>query len=974
MEARRGSLAGEIVNIENFVRELPDPKAALLFYEQLTAENRRVKRVLSGDPGLLSDVLALASWSPLLATTLQQHPDYVQWLGRERANPRVQTREELGESLARFGLTNSQLDPQVLLSRFRRRELLRIYLRDIRNTSTVVETTEELSNLADAILEHALSLAQQEMDNRYGPPQKLDERGRVARASFCSVGLGKLGSLELNYASDIDLLFLYSDEGTTSGNGTRGEKSNREYFVKLAEVIIRLAGEPTGEGAAYRVDLRLRPHGRNGTLASSLEEAVRYYKESAQPWELQALIRARGAVGSQELFSRFAERVKPHVFRTDLSVGEALENVRLAKQKIDRHHASETGGYNVKLGSGGIREIEFIAQALQLAKGGRDEWLRVPHTLVSIGRLADRGLISSADRVQLFDAYRFLRKVEHRLQMVDGLQTHSVPDDTALRTLLACRMDFRGDEALSEFNSELKRHADGVRSVFERVLGEAASKPIATTREKREPVSSPRPVNLAAERALPTDSGTISALLSASVFVSKLPVVTLEELQKEIQCLATSALNAKRALTSLARIASSVEKSTTELALTSSGFARLVRFLGSSEPFGEMLAANPALIEVVGNEDLDHDPKNYRQILKRGLDHEESYRKELESLRQEWSRLIVGIAVKDAEGAINMRESNRQQSALASASIDAATRIARREIVRRFGELRTEPRLAVLGLGRLGGGGLDFGSDLDVVLVYDDTRESPLPGMELREAYARFTELFVAALSSMTRDGYLYRVDLRLRPDGKNGPSSIGAGTFLEYLKKRSAPWEWLAYVKLRAAGVDIAFGTGIEAEARRIVHAAARNTDAVSLREETRKVRERLQMEKTRPGTNAIDIKYGVGGMLDVYFATRYLQLRDDVPDQAGDRSTSTTLDRLLNAGSFTREEHGDMKSGYAMLRRLDHLQRLTLGRSTRLPDVEHPAFGDLARQMGSDPRVLFESVKERMRAIRGAYERILS
>jgi glutamate-ammonia-ligase adenylyltransferase len=321
-----------------------------------------------------------------------------------------------------------------------------------------------------------------------------------------------------------------------------------------------------------------------------------------------------------------------------------------------------------------------------------------------------------------------------------------------------------------------------------------------------------------------------------------------------------------------------------------------------------------------------------------------------------------------------MRESNRQQSALASASIDAATVIARREIVRRYGELRTEPRLAVLGLGRLGGGGLDFGSDLDVVLVYDDTRESPLPGMDLRESYARFTELFVAALSSMTRDGYLYRVDLRLRPDGKNGPSSIGAATFLEYLKNRSAPWEWLAYVKLRAAGVDIAFGAGIEAEARGIVHVAARKADAVSLREETRKVRERLQMEKTLPRTNAIDIKYGVGGMLDVYFATRYLQLRDDVPDQAGDRSTSHTLDRLLSTGSLSKEEHNDMKSGYSMLRRLDHLQRLTLGRSTRLPDVEHPAFGDLARQMDSEPRILFESVKERMKAIRSAYERILS
>ena len=219
---------------------------------------------------LLSDVLTLVSFSPLLATTLLQNPDYIGWLDRKRRDSGVRGKEELLESLARFSLTNSQLEPQVLFARFRRRELLRIYLRDIRGLATIAEITEEISHLADAILEAALTTARREMDNRFGSPQETDEKGRATSARFCIAALGKLGSRELNYSSDIDLLFLYSDEGSTSGRGTRGAVTNREYFVKLAEFTAKLVASSSGEGAAYRVDLRLRPHGSLGALALSV--------------------------------------------------------------------------------------------------------------------------------------------------------------------------------------------------------------------------------------------------------------------------------------------------------------------------------------------------------------------------------------------------------------------------------------------------------------------------------------------------------------------------------------------------------------------------------------------------------------------------------------------------------------------------------------------------------------------------------
>ncbi|HSB27031.1 MAG TPA: hypothetical protein VLE19_04205, partial [Pyrinomonadaceae bacterium] len=295
--------------VDFLLRDLPDQAGARLFIDRIAKENPRVFQNLLKQPPLLADVLAIAAWSPLLATTLEQNPEYFNWLSRERLDPRVRTSEELKESLARFALTNTTLNTQNLLARFRRRELLRTYLHDIRRFHTLVETTEELSNLADAILDYSLTLARQDLDNRYGLPRKTDERGRSATAEFCVLALGKLGSLELNYSSDIDLVFLYSDEGSTAGTGERGEVTNREYFVKLSETIAKFVGQSGGEGAAYRVDLRLRPHGRDGALACSLDEASRYYARSAQDWERQALIRVRSAAGSSELFSRFKERV-----------------------------------------------------------------------------------------------------------------------------------------------------------------------------------------------------------------------------------------------------------------------------------------------------------------------------------------------------------------------------------------------------------------------------------------------------------------------------------------------------------------------------------------------------------------------------------------------------------------------------------------------------------------------------------------
>jgi [glutamine synthetase] adenylyltransferase / [glutamine synthetase]-adenylyl-L-tyrosine phosphorylase len=956
--------------VQSLIRDLPDERAAVAFLDRLQQEQPRNYQTLLRERGLLSDTLALVSWSPLLGTTLEQNPSYISWLQRERLNARVRSREELKESLARFALTNSSLSPAVMLARFRRRELLRTYLHDVRGTHTLVETTEELSNVADAVLDYALNLARQDLDNKYGLPRLTDDRGRIATADFTIVALGKLGSYELNYASDIDLMFIYSDEGTTSGIGERGEVTNREYFAKLAESVAKLVGQPAGEGAAYRVDLRLRPHGRDGALACSLTEAVRYYREKAQSWELQALIRARSAAGSGSLYQRFSNALRESVFRTDISVSAALASVRLAKQKIDRHRERESG-FNVKLHRGGIREIEFIAQALQLAHAGPDEWLRAPHTLISLGRLADRNLISEQERTYLSDAYVFLRTLEHRLQMEQGLQTHTVPQRAEARVLVARRMSFSGDLGLEDFDKTLAMHAENVRRAFDRVFQENQSiEDSVSSTERQSFISAPV-----------FDPHSVAARTAASLLLPHiLPLEhadhgwTVETLTQRLRDDAARSVNPHRALTLLARIAASVDKANQHVQISEDSLSHLVLLCGASEFFGEILASNPVLINSMGHYGTTSLRRDLKATLKANLDSQSSFSAELSTLRQQWSRVLLEIVLRDGTGEISVTESNRLQTDLAVASLNVSYLSARREMIRRYDRPVSAQRIAILGLGRLGTGGVDYGSDLDLIIVYDSLVPSPVASLTREEAYARLAELMTSALSSVTREGFLYRVDLRLRPNGQSGPLVVSSEAFLEYAKEKSAIWEWLAYVKLRAVAGDLELGKMIETHARHAIHELARQTSPAELKRETRRVRDRLELEKgKRARQGELDIKYAAGGMLDVYFATRYLQLMDDVPDEGEDRSTRFTLERLEANGSLTTEDYSSLEEGYALLRSVDHQLRLVLGKSTRLPAAAHPVTRDVARKVGfNSASELFDSLNERMKAIRVAYDNI--
>jgi [glutamine synthetase] adenylyltransferase / [glutamine synthetase]-adenylyl-L-tyrosine phosphorylase len=937
------ALQSQMNEIESLTKDLPDAESAERFLVRFQEKNPSQYNKLYKNKGLLSDVLTLVSFSPLLATTIQQNPNYLWWLNRHRSESKVRGKDELLESLARFSLTNSEIETQILLARFRRRELLRIYLRDIRRLSTIAEITEEISNLADAILEHALQIAKQELNNRFGIPLETDEKGRAKQSEFCIVSLGKLGSKELNYSSDIDLLFIYSAEGETSGQGTRGAVTNREYFVKLSEFVVKLVGQQIGEGAAYRVDLRLRPHGRIGALALSLKDTIRYYRTEARNWEKQVLIRSRTSAGSAKIYKFFFSNVEDYVFSKNLSVEDALENVRLSKEKINLE-LNKNNGFNVKLEKGGIREIEFIAQALQLAYGGNDEWLRSPHTLISLSRLADRELLSETELTELFDAYEFLRHLEHILQMENGLQTHIVPLETGKRTLIARRMSCSD---LKSFDDKLIFHTTNVSRIFTRVFGEHFSLQVHDKAEK---------------------SGEI--------------IETSESQKSRIS-------NSEPRISLYQPILSSLEKSDLNKKLSKTTLKTLEKLSEVSPHFAEMIAANPSLINGLPNPNADFNERNYREVLFSSVQNENDFAQKIAVLRKVWANFLLEIVVFDLFEKFSVKTIKKRQTELAEASLEVALSITKSELEKRYLiQIQNFP-FAVLGLGKLGGRGMDYGSDLDLVLIFDDAEDSrfqipnsrpeePKSGIRNLESgifYARAVEIFVTALSAMTREGHLYRVDLRLRPDGKNGATSIGKNAFLNYLENRSAIWEWLAYIKIRGVAGDINLAESVEKQARKIIHNKAQTAKLSDLSTETLRVRRLLEEEKSNPKKGKeVDIKFGAGGMLDVYFAVRFLQLRDNVPDDTNNRSTDFMLEKLHANKSLSDENFKAMFGGYLFLKELDHNLRLTVGRSTRLPVANQNALQIISRRMNlSSINDLLEKLTFHRLNIRASFENIL-
>ncbi len=961
--------------LEQVIDKLPDSTSVRVFVARFFEEQPENAHRYVKNQELMANLFTLASYSNLLLETLLQRPEYITWLAREREHDltKIKTKEVLLEDLARFIAINLSLTESTRLARFKRRELLRIYLKDCLNLATLSETTAELSYLADGILERTLDVCYQPLLNRYGRPQILDERGRFIPAEFAIIALGKLGSFELNYSSDIDLIFIYSADGETSGT----KVSNKYFFTKLAETLVKTISSQLGEGAVFRIDLRLRPRGREGDLVVSLAEMLRYYKNEAQNWERQALIRARASAGNSGLVERFLTELKDQIYKSEPLI-EALKSVKQTKEKIDSDVAKRSGGYNVKLGKGGIREVEFILQALQICYGGQDAWLRTPQTLIGLQRLTDKNLLSDGEHTQLAQAYTFLRMVEHRLQMEHGLQTHSLPTGDEKLLLLARRC---GYDTYRAFDQQLQSHCQNVQTIYNRVFDQTEIKPSNKFNTLSQSVLN---ISRQTQKNSTASIANIESLFQEALLeLTTLPNIELTqtEVAEAIVTGLNTTVNSARSLRRLRDFTLSFRSENERLPtqnLTQKQIQELVVIGGNSQYFIQILISHPHLLSLLG-EPLDKPIKittkeQFYQRFSLALEGLSLDQASVE-LRLCWHEEILKLGRYDllsakadfTESLQELRKINLLQTALAEACLQIATELACNELLTKFSSTGVPLVYTILGLGRLGHCGIDYGSDLDIIFVYSDQLGSVVNEITNQEFFAKLVTLMVQILSALKREGMLYRVDLRLRPNGKNGLLATSFENLQNYLQERAAIWELLAYLKARAVVGQANFCQQVESRVLELLFSRS-TKDFGGLSNEIKEIRLRLQNQKA-----SMDFKFGVGGMLDVYFATRYLQLKHHIPDPQN-RGTLSLITHLAEKNLLTADQASLLQKGYGFLRQLDHKIRLQLERpQTYLPHNSSQQL-EIAKQLGYKEEANFlKDYQGHLSAIRQVYQEII-
>src|SRR6266568_4231414 len=473
LERASGKLpAGLASALPALLADSPDPDSAILLFERLVSEtSAEILPLLERQPFLAHYAIAVFGNSRYLGETLVQNPDLLHTFLREKKLDRSFSHEEFSEALARFRSRSFDRDNSLLLARFKRREYVRIMLRDVLRIAPLAETTAEISGLSDVLIQEALREAESTMERRFGLPQHLDAEGRTLNTPFTVLALGKLGGSELNYSSDIDLLYIYGD-GQEPPTAT---VSNREYFVRLAQQVTEILSRPTAEGAVFRIDLRLRPQGNEGELAISLSNALRYYAETAHDWERQALIKVRHSAGSVQLAREFIRRVQIQVYSEQINFA-AIKTALVAREKIDRKRRKQTASeghesLDVKIDRGGIRDIEFLVQCLQRVYGGAEPWLRSGGTLFSLQKLHDKRHISGHDYHELTSAYTFLRHLEHRLQLRRGQQVHRLPESAHdLQILQRSMAGLTPGYRLADLSTSVRERMNAVSEIYQRVI------------------------------------------------------------------------------------------------------------------------------------------------------------------------------------------------------------------------------------------------------------------------------------------------------------------------------------------------------------------------------------------------------------------------------------------------------------------------------------------------------------------------
>ncbi|MBE2260375.1 MAG: bifunctional [glutamate--ammonia ligase]-adenylyl-L-tyrosine phosphorylase/[glutamate--ammonia-ligase] adenylyltransferase [Rhodobacteraceae bacterium] len=871
---------------------------------------------------------AARAHSHYLRGLLDGRPEIGCWLAGHLASPLD------GEQMSAFlAAETTSTDEQLkgALRRLRQRVMSALIVRDIGGVAPLAEVVESMTLLAELTTNFALDFFHRQLAAQFGEP--LDSQGQAQR--LLVVGMGKLGGRELNVSSDVDYIFVYPEEGQTAGGGRRID--NYDFFQRLGKRLIGALGDLTEDGQVFRVDMRLRPNGDSGPLVGSLDSLEHYFIAQGREWERYAWIKARvlnQGVNRQEHWVQVLRGIRrSFVFRKYLDFG-AINAMRDLHAQIRREVARKDMAEHIKLGPGGIREIEFIAQVFQLIRGGRDHALQTRPTLEVLALLAERRLLSADNERELATAYEFLRRLEHRLQYVNDAQTHRLPSGDAERLQIARSMAFDDWQALV---AVLDAHRAIVSRCFEEVFSE--------------PEEGIHPLLGIWEEAPLTDD-TLDRLATLGFRQPKAMLERLQGFRQSSRYLQLPASNRERLDALGPRLIDAAAATGTPDATWQRGLdfletisrrgaylallqqypqalTQLAELLGSSSWAADYLNRHPILLDELLDSrifDVKTDWNEFRDELQRRLEqHVDDTEREMDILRETHHAQVLHFLAQDIAGLHTVEHLADRLSELADIMVQTTMDLCWRRLRDRHPHPEQPPRFAVIAYGKLGGKELGFASDLDLVYLHDDPQEGS------GELYARLGQRMSTWMSSRTSAGMLFEVDLRLRPNGDSGMLVSPIAAFRDYQLQHAWAWEHQALTRARFCAGDPAVGKQFEAIRIEILR---QPRELGKLREEVLSMRQRMLDEHASRSEEDFDIKHDRGGLIDVEFIVQYLILghAHQHARLCGNLGNIALLGIAADLGLIPSELAEPVRSAYREFRRMQHVLRLNAGRRARV------------------------------------------
>jgi glutamate-ammonia-ligase adenylyltransferase len=827
-----------------------------------------------------------------------------------------------------------------LLRDFRRQEMLRIAWRDLAGWATLNEVLRDLSALADACVDVSLGYLGNWAGQRLKPAEKKFKQQMVV------LGMGKLGAAELNFSSDIDLIFAYPED---SAGWSRQSPGEEQFYLQLGQELIQLLDKQTEHGFVYRVDMRLRPYGESGPLVANFDALADYYQLQGREWERYAMIKARPVAGPARASSQLMQLLKPFVYRRYLDFS-AFESLRGLKEQIVREVERKGMQDNIKLGPGGIREIEFIAQAFQLVRGGRQPLLQQRGVLQILDALSLLGYLPAFASLQLGEAYGFLRRTENRLQAYADEQTHKLPHDDTGRARLAFSMGFTDWDA---FRRVLDTHRQHVQEHFEQVFAEPVSRTSDMQRDQ-----APGLTEVWKGHADPADA---SAALTAAGYRDteetlqwlagfRGGVVTrylgeqgrqrFDELMPLVLHAAAAAESPLPVLKRLGGLLEAIAGRTTYLSLlleNPMALSQLSQLCAASSWVAAQLTQHPILLDELLDPRALYDPLD-KAGLRGVLDVRlagipvDDLEQQMDRLRQFQQASVLHVAAADIVTQLPLPRVADHLTYIAETVLERVLQQAREQLVARHGKpgyLRhgkhCEAHFGIVAYGKLGGYELGYGSDLDIVFLHDSTgNEQHTAGPKVvanSEFFTRLSQRIIHYLNTYTAAGVLYEVDMRLRPNGASGLLVSSLDAFAEYQRTSAWTWENQALVRARV----VAGSEEIVRQFERIRSGVlARPRDAVKLRKEVREMRQRMRDELDKTNARQVDLKQCRGGIVDIEFMVQcgVLLWSDEHPELLAHTDNLRLLDGFAAAGLMSADEAAQLVDAYCTIRQyINHL-----------------------------------------------------